>query len=216
MPALMKFFSCAFIAFACFAVANCAGNNQKRVLVTGFLPFRQYPVNPSGDVSRQLNDTCLTQQADIICFDGLVLPVNVTGSSLVSLMIEAAADGRRDFAYDAVIHMGLEDVAKGLKLETFALNQAVPQNTTFEIRPLVAACLNNSDYDQPTAAPAVAGAPCELPTTADLGRLKLEEALYSAGVSDARRRAFMLEGGDIAALLIVLRPASHATLRSMV
>jgi hypothetical protein len=206
----MKVVFCAFIALTCFAVASCAVQHQKRVLLTGFLPFDQYPVNPSGDVSRQLNGTCSTQQTETVCFDGLVLPVNVSGSSLVALMIEAAADGRRDFAYDAVVHMGLEDVAKGLKLETFALNQAVPQNATFGARPLAATCLNNSDYDQPTAPPAVAGAPCELPTTADLGRLALEEALHSAGVSDARCRAFILEGGGLAALLAVLR-APHLT-----
>lgn len=147
----------------------------------------------SGDVSRLLNGTCSLHQTDSICFDGLVLPVNVTGSSQVSLMIQDAVRARRDFVYDAIIHMGLEDVARGLKLETFALNQAVPDNVTFGMHSRLASCLNNSDYDEPTAAPAVRGAPCELPTTADLGRLLLEEALRSTALSSARRDAYLLE-----------------------
>ena len=189
----MKIAASALLVLAVCATAACAASDQKRVLVTGFLPFNQYPINPSGDVSRQLNGTCLVNQSDSVCFDGLVLPVNVTGSSLVSRMIEDAVSGQGDFAYDAVIHMGLEDVAKGLKLETFAINQAVPDNVTFGA-PLAAGCLNNSDYDQPTAPPAVPGAPCELPTTVDLGRLVLEEALLVTSLSAAQRRAFILEG----------------------
>jgi hypothetical protein len=179
--------------------------------------LRSHNRTASGDVSRLLNGTCSLHNNDSICFDGLVLPVNVTGSSQVSGMIEDAVRGHRDFAYDAVIHMGLEDIvrflpaavhsvfktrtppshlllqARGLKLETFALNQAVPDNVTFGMQSRVASCLNNSDYDEPTAAPAVAGAPCELPTTADLGRLMLEEALRSTAMSSARRDAFILE-----------------------
>ena len=189
------------IAALC-ATGTCSGTLQKRVLVTGFLPFNQYPVNPSGDVARLLNATCSVIPGGSVCFDAFVLPVNVTGSSLVSLMIEEAAKGHRDFAYDAIIHMGLEDVAKGLKLETFALNQAVPINATVGMHALSASasCLNNSDYDEPSAAPAVAGAPCELPTTVDLGRLALEEALLATGVTSQRRRAFILEGNRVAYL----------------
>ena len=189
----MKLATVALFALSICALGTCAASNQKRVLVTGFLPFDKYPVNPSGDVSRLLNGTCSVYQSTSICFDGFVLPVNATGSSLVSLMIEDAAKGRGDFVYDAIVHMGLEDMAKGLKLETFALNQAVPDNATFGTT-LAATCLNNSDYDQPTAPPAVAGAPCALPTTADLGRLTLEEALRATGVSSAQQRAFILEG----------------------
>ena len=189
------------IAVLC-ATGTCSGTLQKRVLVTGFLPFNQYPINPSGDVARLLNGTCSVIPGGSVCFDAFVLPVNVTGSSLVSLMIEEAAKGHRDFAYDAIIHMGLEDVAKGLKLETFALNQAVPINATVGMHALSASasCLNNSDYDEPSAAPAVAGAPCELPTTVDLGRLALEEALHATGVTSQRRRAFILEGNRMACL----------------
>jgi hypothetical protein len=189
----MKLAATTLLFLACCACKACAASDLKRVLVTGFLPFNQYPINPSGDVARLLNGTCLVYHSDSICFDGFVLPVNVTGSSLVSLMIDNAVKGHGDFLYDAVVHMGLEDEAKGLRLETFALNQAVPDNTTFGTT-LAAMCLNNSDYDQPTAPPAVDGAPCELPTTADLGRLSLEEALRSTGVSSAQRRAFILEG----------------------
>ena len=194
MSPMIKAVLCALFAVALLAPATCQKNIQKRVLVTGFLPFNQYPINPSGDVSRQLNGTCSVLPIGNVCFDGLVLPVNVTGSSLVSLMIEDAVKGGRDFAWDAVVHMGLEDIAKGLKVETFALNQAVPDNTTFGMHYLAASCLNNSDYDQPTAAPAVAGAPCELPTTVDLGRLMLDEALRATTVSAAQRSAFLLEG----------------------
>jgi pyrrolidone-carboxylate peptidase len=184
----------ALLVAALCAAATCSKTTQKRVLVTGFLPFDQYPVNPSGDVARQLNGTCSVFQGDTVCFDGIVLPVNVTGSSLVALMIDDAAKAHGDFLYDAVLHMGLEDIAKGLKLETFALNQAVPANATFGMRSPVASCLNNSDYDEPTAPPAVAGAPCELPTTVDLGRLKLEQALHATSVSKTQILQWLLEG----------------------
>jgi hypothetical protein len=192
----------ALLFVAIFAAGTCTEQIDKRVLVTGFMPFKQYPVNPSGDVSRLLNGTCSALPTGTVCFDGLVLPVNTTGSSRVALMIEDAAS---DFMYDAVVHMGLEDVAKGLKLETFALNQAVPDdNSTLGMRILVASCLNNSDYDQPSAAPAVPGAPCELPTTADLGRLTLEEALRSTSISSSQRRAFILEGDCICCVLMAV------------
>lgn len=167
-------------------------NQEARVLITGFVPFLDYDTNPSGDVATQLNGQCLNYTSLVkksavnlhVCFDGWVLPVNTTGSSLVAdLLLQGAP-----FPYDAVLHLGLEDVAKGLKLETFAINQLAEDTSSLSSTSLThslaaalsTTCLNSSDYDQPTGTPAVPGASCEMPTTADLGRLSLQEAFRFA------------------------------------
>ena len=121
-----------------------------RVLITGFEPFGGYDYNPSGDVAQALAGTCMNYtfiknhvlSHIYTCFDGWVLPVNSTGSSTVSNILLSG----EPFLYDAVLHLGLEDVAKGLKLETFAVNQLAEPDGTEP----VSFCYNNSDYDQPT------------------------------------------------------------------
>ncbi len=98
-----------------------------RVLITGFEPFAGYDYNPSGDVAKLLSGTCMNftqiRNNEILnietCFDGWVLPVSHDGSNKISDLLLSGAD----FPYDAILHLGLEDVAKGLKLETFAINQ---------------------------------------------------------------------------------------------
>jgi hypothetical protein len=167
--------------------------NSARVLVTGFEPFGGYDYNPSGDVALALAGTCMnytymnkdnTIENVHTCFDGWVLPVDSAGSSRVANVLTSG----EPFPYDAILHLGLEDVAKGLKLETFALNQLAEPDGS---EPQGSVCLTNSNYDQPTAPPAVPGAQCELPTTANLGRLSLEEALVFAAprgsIADASR-----------------------------
>lgn len=163
-----------------------------RVLITGFEPFGGYDYNPSGDVAAALAGTCMnytyTKKEAIVnvytCFDGWVLPVDHEGSSTVSKMLYSG----QAFPYDAVLHLGLEDVAKGLKLETFAINQLADPDGSEP----PSTCLNNSDYDQPTGPAAVPDAQCELPTTAHLGRLSLEEAVAYASPSPDRLEKLLL------------------------
>lgn len=165
------------------AVAAHAKNStyrSARVLVTGFEPFGGYDYNPSGDVAQAIAGTCMyftyekseTIEKVYTCFDGWVLPVDHVGSSTVADVLR----GGEHFPYDAILHLGLEDFAKGLKLETFALNQLADPDGSEES----GRCLSNSNFDQPTGPPAVPNAQCELPTTAHLGRLSLEEALTFA------------------------------------
>jgi pyrrolidone-carboxylate peptidase len=143
---------------------------EARVLVTGFGPFLGYEVNPSGDVAAALNGRCLPYRDLKVCFDGIVLSVDEAGANTVSDMLLSGVA-----SWDAVLHLGLEDSAKGLKLETFAVNQLAEPTEGASAEG--ATCLNNSNYDQPTGVPAVPFASCEMPVTADLGRLSLEEAL---------------------------------------
>jgi hypothetical protein len=87
-------------------------------------------VNPSGDVAAYLSGRCIhytdtwkqKQQKLHVCFDGVVLPVNSTGSCHVAKLLSSHAGDASDFPYQAILHLGVEDVAKGLKLETFAIN----------------------------------------------------------------------------------------------
>lgn len=183
-----------FLASSAAAVAVATAGDttvyrSAKVLVTGFEPFGGYDYNPSGDVAQEISGTCMnftfahnrdrsSKDGSTIteniytCFDGVVLPVDSVGSSTVANTLYSGDP----FPYDAILHLGLEDVAKGLKLETFAMNQLAEPDGS---EPL-SICLNNSNFDQPTAAAAVPGAQCELPTTANLGRLTLEEALTFA------------------------------------
>jgi hypothetical protein len=129
------------------------GNDETtlKVLVTGFEPFLDYDENPSGDVAKAISGTCVDYALSRrkllttlqICFDGIVLPVNTTGASVVADMLNSG----EPFPYDAVLHLGLEDIAKGLKLETFAINQLAEYDSEV---PQVNYCFNNSDLDQPT------------------------------------------------------------------
>ena len=168
--------------------AHTVNYRTARVLVTGFEPFGGYDYNPSGDVAEALAGTCMNYtyvNKDVTenvytCFDGWVLPVDHEGSSTVSHQMYSGDA----FPYDAVLHLGLEDVAKGLKLETFAINQLAEPNGS---EPAETFCLTNSNYDQPTGPAAVPGAQCELPTTGHLGRISLTEAVDYASPAASRR-----------------------------
>ena len=81
-----------------------------------------------------------------VCFSSLLLPVNETGATRPAEVL--LAGGAQDF--DAVLHMGLENGAKGLKLETMGVNAL--------------GSMMNENF------PAIPGAPRYLPITADLGR----------------------------------------------
>ena len=128
-----------------------------RVLITGFLPFRGFEQNPSEQVALALNGTCVQN----VCFDGIVLAVSPSG------MAEADAIMREwSKWYDLILHLGLEDSAKGLKFEIAATNimasETNPSSGCQEQREEVTEGGENKDF-LPINADAVLGA--ILPTT---------------------------------------------------
>ncbi|KJE93556.1 hypothetical protein CAOG_04325 [Capsaspora owczarzaki ATCC 30864] len=136
-----------------------------QVLLTGFGPFMNYTTNPSQLVAEALHDQCAQFRADnvvkhdyAVCFRTMVLPVADNGSvavaSYLSKFTEATADR---IPYDVIIHMGLEDAAKGLLFETIGFNQRANASTPGPIQP---------------------GGPTLLPTTVNLGHVRIPE-LYS-------------------------------------
>ena len=124
-----------------------------KVLVTGFGPFRKFTHNPSGEVAEKLNGRCLGNNW---CFDGIKLPVTDEGVKVV----ETALLSGNPKEWRVIIHLGLEDVAKGLKLEVAALNNRASDNSTVK-------------DDGPTI----------LPTTVDLGQMHLKSF---QGLEDAQ------------------------------
>mmetsp|Transcript_46279 Transcript_46279/g.93411 ORF Transcript_46279/g.93411 Transcript_46279/m.93411 type:complete len:289 (+) Transcript_46279:106-972(+) len=88
------------------------------VLVTGFLPFLDYPSNPAGNVAQILNGTCRRAKlSPEVCFTGI--QVEVTSEGVQEAVREAHAEGGN---YSLIIHLGFENRAKGLKLEGFSAN----------------------------------------------------------------------------------------------
>ena len=75
-----------------------------------------------GEVASALDKKCIPSEVEDIpgrvCFSSLLLPVNETGATRPAEVL--LSGGAQDF--DAVVHMGLENGAKGLKLETVGAN----------------------------------------------------------------------------------------------
>ena len=121
---------------------------KARVLVTGFESFTEVP-NPSRAAALSLNGTC----GDRYCVESKIIPVDTEGA-------QWAASRVQDYA--AILHLGLEDSAKGLKIEIAAKN-------------VIGSRLNDPSYadcDGQTHT-AVADAPCLQVTTAPLDRMLL-------------------------------------------
>lgn len=140
-----------------------------RVLVTGFGPFERFATNPTQLLAEALNGTCAEAVpvlidhevvADInLCFDALVLPVNRTGALATTELLRSELERGSPLKWSFLLHMGLEDVAKGLKLEVAAAN-------------LLASEMNLTKEEQP---PAIPGAPFVLPTTQNLNYFTLHD-----------------------------------------
>jgi hypothetical protein len=139
-----------------FLSSSCvAAGPQFKILLTGFLPFRNYTVNPSQIVAQTLASSCYDSKYSSsslpdfqFCFDSWVLPVNNSGSTRVENFLTSSIFPFLLFSfsaffltvfdfsstsfwlshagwsnqYDAVIHMGLEDSAKGICLEVAGAN----------------------------------------------------------------------------------------------
>jgi len=111
-----------------------------------------------------------------ICFDAYVLPVNRTGAQWTTQFLQQQlASGH--VPYDLVLHTGLEDFAKGLKLETAATNQQA------------------NDTGGPSTQPAVPGGAELLPTTVNLGWMSLA-VLKAAGTTPNTTELWSRNAGD--------------------
>ncbi len=176
------------------------------VLFTGFGPFLNYTTNPTMEMALALQkDPCHTVQivakpdaafeaAQVsasgrdstltvaqtetihLCFEAHVLPVNRTGAVWTTQYLSSQLQGRH-VPYSMVLHTGLENSAKGLKLEVAATNQQA------------------NDTGGPSTAPAVPGAPDLLPTTVNLGWMSLA-ALKAAGTTPNTTELWSRNAGD--------------------
>ncbi|KAJ8600437.1 hypothetical protein CTAYLR_001412 [Chrysophaeum taylorii] len=126
------------------------------VLVTGFETFLQNTTfeNPSKTAAIALNASCGRHY----CVEAMVLPVESSATRLPATMLSRVS---------AVLHLGLEDSAKGLKLEIAAKN----------IKGDARNAARGADVQCGDAAPAVSNAPCLTATTAPLDRMLLRNVL---------------------------------------
>ena len=85
----------------------------RHVLVTGFSAWGNITSNPAEEVVLALDGS----GRGGVCFKGLVLPVNRTGATTVA---KELASGQ--VRWDAIVHLGLESISKGLRIETSAAN----------------------------------------------------------------------------------------------
>jgi len=86
-----------------------------QVLVSGYRAFGNFSTNPSEALARRINGTC---PGGLFCFDSVVIDVSHDGAATPAKILREAC-GR----YGAVIHLGLENVAKGLMIEIMAANE---------------------------------------------------------------------------------------------
>lgn len=134
------------------------------VLITGFGPFLNYTTNPSQLVASQLGGNCFivspSSSSFKVCFNSTILSVDTTGSTTVSNYLASFNNATAsDIPFDLILHLGLEDVAAGLKLETIALNQLASAS--------------------PATQPIVPNGPQLLPSTIDLSHIRISD-LYSS------------------------------------
>lgn len=135
---------------------------SKRVLVTGFVPFAENKLNPSQLIATSLNNTCTNG----VCYDALIVEVTPNG-------VARAASYINEKNYDGVLMLGLEDSAKGLKLEVVAQN--IEQTSSG----------NGWANDIPqNATAAIANAPRMLATTAPLEHISLVRLKPSINVNE--------------------------------
>eukprot|EP00929_Paragymnodinium_shiwhaense_P109880 TRINITY_DN76459_c0_g1_i1.p1 TRINITY_DN76459_c0_g1~~TRINITY_DN76459_c0_g1_i1.p1 ORF type:complete len:320 (+),score=30.74 TRINITY_DN76459_c0_g1_i1:75-1034(+) len=102
-----------------FVAAATGDSRLSRVLVTGYQPWGNYSTNPALEVAQRLNGTCFTQT----CIDAWGIPVTSDGARRVADMLDKLHLGSNDaMPWDAVIHLGYESDAKGLRVELAAAN----------------------------------------------------------------------------------------------
>ncbi|CAE8581307.1 unnamed protein product [Polarella glacialis] len=166
------------------------------VLLTGYNPWGNFTENPSGEVADVLNGTTVS---------GLPIVAYRLDVSEAGVLAAEELVASRD--WDAIVHLGFEDSAKGLKLETMALNQrALHQGPVVPLGPLL------------------------LPTTADLGAVAMNthnphelwsrdagtffcNEIYYRSLSAIRTRSLQLcKGAMIPAIFVHVPPLSQMPL----
>ena len=148
------------------------------VLFTGFGQFLNFSTNPTMEMAQYFQQNPCWEvgflpppgSADAdwtaaigMCFEAHVLPVNRTGAMWTTNHLDGLLSNGSTLPYHAILHTGLEDTAKGLKLEVAASNQMA------------------NDTGGPSTQPAIPGAPALLPTTVNLGWIALGTLAQGAG-----------------------------------
>lgn len=122
-----------------------------RVLVTGFEPFDNFSVNPSLLVSKMMGGKCTRSG---VCFESLEVSVTPPG-------VQCATSHIRRYSYDGVVLLGLENSAKGLRLEIAARNIAMHDSHITSVSANLSRAIDNG--------------PSILATTAPLDRVSLRQ-----------------------------------------
>lgn len=165
------------------------------VLLTGFGPFLNFTDNPTGAIARRVGSSCRdvtilpdprvlgrkVQARLHICWHAHVLPVNRSGALWTVQHLKSSMKSDR-VAYQAVIHTGFEDSARGLKLEVAASNTMAKDNGA------------------PGSSRAVQGAPHLLVTTVNTGWLSFQSmgaaAVASQGLLARERELWSRDPGS--------------------
>ena len=152
-----------------------------RVLVTGFKPFLNVTSNPAEEVALLLDGSCHKG----VCIEGWALAVNESGVKAPAQSL--LEDGMR---WDAVIHLGFESVAKGLRIEPMAANVAASVSGSGAWSVDVPCNKSGSGWravDQ--------DAPCLLATTAPLDALALPLLRSASGGEAAPAELWSRDAG---------------------
>ncbi|KAF4695358.1 hypothetical protein FOZ60_004849 [Perkinsus olseni] len=102
------------VSAAAAASAESSPRGRRVVWVTGYQPFKDFTFNPSAAVAGTLNGSCTHEY----CVQAFELPVTHAGASQPASWLREPAVPKPA----AIVHLGLEDRAKGLKLEVAAKN----------------------------------------------------------------------------------------------
>ncbi len=90
---------------------------EAAILLTGYNPWGNLTQNPSGEVAQALNGT-IVEELEV---HSIRIDVSEEGVLYAESLVKSG-EGLSDRPWDAVVHLGFEDEAKGLKLETMAFN----------------------------------------------------------------------------------------------
>eukprot|EP00434_Breviolum_minutum_P013079 symbB.v1.2.011525.t1/scaffold778.1/size163404/8 len=90
---------------------------QAAILLTGYNPWGNFTQNPSGEVAEALNGT-IVEELEV---HSIRIDVSEEGVLYAESLVKSGSLNDRP-PWDAVVHLGFEDEAKGLKLETMAFN----------------------------------------------------------------------------------------------
>lgn len=169
------------LTYRVLGIAECRARSLRwrdpyHVLITGFEPFANFSDNPTQHVARLLDKSC----AAGVCFHAHVLSVDERGMARAEALLGEGPGVGAEGTWDAAIHLGYEDSARGLKLETIAKNIGAGSHA---VRPMAGEPYKETPCDG--ARPVAPGETCLLPTTAPLNLLNLP--ILAEGARAARR-----------------------------